>query len=247
MFTGIIQSLGNLLGTSTYKDGSIRLYLHVQNTFLSDVSIGDSIAIQGACMTVCEKFTSPEDFDQLIKDVIPKLTQIHPETLALLQNIKNSSDTISNMPHAFCSFDVSKESLSKIVDFQSISQYNLEKALRLNDFIGGHLVSGHVDGRARLEGKKLTAEGCWLSVAIPHEFSIFMMQKGSVTLNGVSLTINQIHEKPAPEATLIELYLIPHTLEQTTLKHLEVGQYINLEIDLMTRYVEKLLQKMQKA
>ena len=140
--------------------------------------------------------------------------------------------------HQFC-IEISAESLAKTHGLNQARWVNLEKALRANDRLGGHIVSGHVDGTARVSVFEPIGESWTLKIMAPHELSKFLAYKGSVTINGVSLTVNAVTD--CAEGTEISINLIPHTLENTALKTLKVGELINLEIDTVARYVERML------
>jgi riboflavin synthase len=131
---------------------------------------------------------------------------------------------------------VSKETLNCTVGLDSAREVNLEKALRLSDRLGGHLVSGHVDGVGQIVRFEAVGD-CWLLVVrAPHGLSRYIAIKGSIAIDGVSLTVNSV------EKDTFSMNLIPHTLENTTLKHLGVGSRVNLEVDLIARYVERMTQ-----
>ncbi len=203
MFTGIITAIGEITQVVPKGDG-FHLLVSTPANYLDDVVIGDSIAIQGACMTVTA-------FEQ------------------------NQFEC-----------DVSKESISKTVGLDRPSKVNLEKALRFNDRLGGHLVSGHVDGVSKVsEFKPVDHDpyGSWkLVISAPQSLAPYLAYKGSVVVNGVSLTVNQAGSKDLPECP-IEINIIPHTLAQTTLGQLKAGDPVNLEIDLIARYVARMLGK----
>ncbi|MCQ9328014.1 riboflavin synthase [Pelistega suis] len=200
MFTGIISAIGQIthvspLGTSA-NDG-VRLTVQANDFDMSRVKLGDSIAIQGACMTVVE-------FDQ----------------------------------HSF-KVDVSRESLNKTRGLDSIGEVNLEHAMRLSDTVDGHLVSGHVDGIAEVVSFEPVGESQQLRIQVPTDLSIYLAYKGSVTVNGVSLTVNSVEDNE--KGCIISINLIPHTVQVTTLKHLRAGSLVNLEIDTIARYVQRML------
>ena len=203
MFTGIITAIGEITKVAPKGDG-FHLEITTPAAYLDDVVIGDSIAIQGACMTVTG-----------LKDTLFEC-------------------------------DVSRESISKTTGLDKPSKVNLEKALRFNDRLGGHLVSGHVDGVGKVtsfEAVQADPYGSWkLIIAAPQSLASYLAYKGSVVVNGVSLTINQAGSKELPECP-IEINIIPHTLAQTTLGQLKVGDAVNLEIDLIARYVARMLGK----
>lgn len=131
--------------------------------------------------------------------------------------------------------DVSQESLSCTVGLGEPGEVNLEKAMRLSDRLGGHLVSGHVDGVGEVVKFEPVGESHLLQIRAPRELSRFIATKGSITVNGVSLTVNEVSEDE------FTINLIPHTLDVTTLKHLQPGARVNLEVDMLARYVDRLL------
>jgi riboflavin synthase len=198
MFTGIVIAVGRIERCEPLPGGKgLRLIVSAGGMALDDVSIGDSIAIQGACMTVIAI-----DGDRL-------------------------------------SFDVSAESLARTAGLDRPGPVNLEKALRLADRLGGHLVSGHVDGLGTVQRFEQIAESWLLVVRAPAALGRYLAYKGSVTVNGVSLTVNQIQDRP--DGCDFSVNLIPHTVAVTTLAALTVGHRVNLEIDLIARYCERLL------
>jgi riboflavin synthase len=198
MFTGIVIAVGRIERCEPLPGGKgLRLIVSAGGMALDDVSIGDSIAIQGACMTVVAI-----DGDRL-------------------------------------SFDVSAESLARTAGLDRPGPVNLEKALRLADRLGGHLVSGHVDGLGTVQRFEQIAESWLLVVRAPAALGRYLAYKGSVTVNGVSLTVNQIQDRP--DGCDFSVNLIPHTVAVTTLAALTVGHRVNLEIDLIARYCERLL------
>ena len=193
MFTGIIQSVGKI--DSVQAIGSdLRLRIACANLSLQDVKRGDSIAVNGACLTATT--VSEQHFEAL----------------------------------------VSQASLAVTVGLNQPQAVNLEKALRLSDRLGGHLVSGHVDGVGSVLNFEQLGE-CWkLDIRAPHALSKYIAPKGSIAVNGVSLTINSI------EQDVFSMNLIPHTLENTTLQFLAVGSLVNLEVDQIARYVDRMAQ-----
>lgn len=198
MFTGIVAAVGQITAADPLGDG-VKLTINAGGLDLSDVVLGDSIAIQGACMTAVA--------------------------------INQSANTFE--------VDVSRESLSKTVGLIVNAQVNLEKALALGDRLGGHMVSGHVDGLGTVRVFKEIAESWQLDVQVPKELSKYFAYKGSAVINGVSLTTNTVLDNP--QGTVISINLIPHTIAVTTLKHLLEGSQVNVEIDLIARYVERML------
>ncbi len=206
MFTGIISGLGRItesraLGSDPSHGKA--LTIEVPAGYLDDVQLGDSIALNGACMTVTT-------FD-----------------------VSSSRFTI----------DISHESLDKTAGLAEPGPVNLEKAMRANDRLGGHMVSGHVDGIGSVSRFAPVGESWELRIDAPPELARFIAYKGSITVNGVSLTVNRVIDGNDGRGGTCELSinLIPHTLENTTLGILETGQRVNLEIDLIARYVERML------
>ena len=193
MFTGIIQSVGKI--DSVQAVGSdLRLSIACANLGLQDVQSGDSIAVNGVCLTATT------------------VSERHFEAL------------------------VSQASLAVTVGLNQPQAVNLEKALRLSDRLGGHLVSGHVDGVGTVLNFEQLGE-CWkLDIRAPHALSKYIAPKGSIAVNGVSLTINSIAQD------VFSMNLIPHTLENTTLQFLAVGSLVNLEVDQIARYVDRMAQ-----
>ncbi|AEG92613.1 candidate riboflavin synthase, alpha chain [Ramlibacter tataouinensis TTB310] len=179
-----------------------RLTVEAPAGYLDDVGLGDSIALNGACMTV----TSLEQASQ---------------------------------PRRF-TIDISAESLDKTAGLaEAGTAVNLEKALRPQDRLGGHLVSGHVDGIGTVLHFEQVGESWLLRVAAPAALGRYLAYKGSITVNGVSLTVNAVAD--TPQGCEISINLIPHTVEHTTLGGLRAGSRVNLEIDLIARYVERML------
>ena len=197
MFTGIVAAVGRIERHQALGEG-YRLTVHAGELDLSDVAIGDSIAIQGACMTA-----------------------------------------VSVADGRF-EVEVSRESLDKTAGLDREGEVNLEKALRLSDRLGGHLVSGHVDGLATVARFEAIAESWLLQLAVPAHLARYFAYKGSATVNGVSLTVNSVIDDDS--GCTISINLIPHTISVTTLRHLAVGDRVNLEVDLIARYVERMLQ-----
>ena len=188
-----IHALGSSL------DHGKRLTIAPPEGYLHDVGLGDSIALNGACMTVT---------------------------------------TLDIAAHQF-TIDISQESLSKTAGLDAHGTVNLEKALRANDRLGGHIVSGHVDGVGHVSFFAQIGESWELRVMAPKMLAKYLAYKGSITVNGVSLTVNSV--KDSANDCEISINLIPHTVQNTALGSLQAGNAVNLEIDTVARYVERML------
>ncbi|KQW38057.1 riboflavin synthase [Rhizobacter sp. Root404] len=202
MFTGIITGLGRIIDSRALgSDASHGKQLTIETPagYLDDVQLGDSIALNGACMTVTTFDAAAGRF----------------------------------------TIDISHESLDKTAGLSEPGPVNLEKAMRANDRLGGHLVSGHVDGIGRVTHFAPVGESWELRIETPRELARFIAYKGSITVNGVSLTVNRVID--GATGCELSINLIPHTLENTTLGTLAAGRRVNLEIDLIARYVERML------
>lgn len=241
MFTGIVAAIGSIRQVSPLGEDGVRLDVAAGELDMSDVAIGDSIAIQGACMTVVE-----------------------------------TADGFA--------VDVSAESLRRTTGLAGTGPVNLEKAMRLSDRVGGHLVSGHVDGLGVVRRFEPVGESLLLEILAPQALAGFLVYKGSITVDGVSLTVNHVEDLPLakavdpawPEAAravlagrgplvassgapgtaagahggahgetepwccAFQINLIPHTVAQTTLKRLTPGTLVNLEIDTVARYLARM-------
>lgn len=201
MFTGIVAAVGRITSITPLSaedsNAGVRLTIGAGGLPLADVAIGDSIAINGACMTVTQK----------------------------------SADSFT--------VDVSRESLNCTVGLDTPGEVNLEKALTLADRLGGHLVSGHVDGLGSVLRFEPVGESWELVIEAPVNLAKYLAYKGSIVINGVSLTVNHVSDQSSGCA--VSINLIPHTIAATTLKHLKAGSKVNLEIDLIARYVERML------
>lgn len=204
MFTGIVAAVGRILsvrsaGAGTVGTGAagIRLRIDATGLDLADVALGDSIAIQGACMTVVARDDSAFEVD------------------------------------------VSAESLARTVGLEQAGPVNLEKALRMGDRLGGHLVSGHVDGVGEVIAITDQGESRRFEVRVPAALGRYLAPKGSVTIDGVSLTVNTVADDGA--GSRIAINLIPHTMAVTTLGERRAGDRVNIEVDLIARHVERLL------
>lgn len=193
MFTGIIQTVGQIEHVAQ-AGPDVRLSVAVNKLGMDDVQIGDSIAINGVCLTAVT------------------VSGTHVE------------------------MHVSRETLSCTVGLDAPRPVNLEKALRFSDRLGGHLVSGHVDGVGQVVRFEPVGDCMVLVIRAPHHISRYIAVKGSIAVDGVSLTVNSV------EHDIFSINLIPHTLEATTLKNLGIGSRVNLEVDMVARYVERLAQ-----
>jgi riboflavin synthase len=202
MFTGIITGVGRIVAIhslgSSLQYGK-RLTVAPPQGYLQDVGLGDSIALNGACMTVTTLDTAANQF----------------------------------------TIDISQESLSKTAGLDAEGAVNLEKALRANDRLGGHIVSGHVDGVGQISFFEQIGESWELRVMAPVALAKYLAYKGSITVNGVSLTVNSVND--LPQGCCISINLIPHTVQNTALGSLQTGSMVNLEIDTVARYVERML------
>jgi len=143
--------------------------------------------------------------------------------------------TVTSLSGNAYTVDVSQESLNCTVGLSEPGEVNLEKAMRLSDRLGGHLVSGHVDGVGEVVEFEPVGESHRLQIRAPRELARYIAAKGSITVNGVSLTVNEIRDG------IFSINLIPHTVEVTTLRHLQPGARVNLEVDMLARYVDRLL------
>ncbi len=204
MFTGIITGVGRIAAVHDLGRSSLhgkRLDIVAPAGYLDDVGPGDSIALNGACMTVT---------------------------------------TLDAARHTF-SIDISAESLDKTAGLDAAAgAVNLEKALRAGDRLGGHIVSGHVDGIGTVTRFAPVGESRELRIRAPAALARFLAYKGSITVNGVSLTVNSVADGDG--GSEISINLIPHTVEHTALGTLREGSRVNLEIDTVARYVERMLQ-----
>ena len=202
MFTGIISGLGRITEARALGADAThgkQLSISTPPGYLNDVQLGDSIALNGACMTVTTLDAAADSF----------------------------------------TIDLSAESLDKTAGLAQPGPVNLEKALRAHDRLGGHIVSGHVDGIGRVSHFAPVGESWELRIETPATLARFIAYKGSITVNGVSLTVNSVADKSA--GCELSINLIPHTIANTTLGTLAVGHHVNLEIDLIARYVERML------
>ena len=152
--------------------------------------------------------------------------------------------TATELTETAFALDISRESLNKTIGLDKVGPVNLEKALRLNDRLGGHLVSGHVDGVGTVTHFATVADdayGSWLlQIEAPKTLAPFLAYKGSIVVNGVSLTLNKTQD--SNDACFVDINIIPHTLENTTLCNLKQGDAVNLEVDLIARYVARMME-----
>ncbi|VFR83245.1 Riboflavin synthase eubacterial/eukaryotic [plant metagenome] len=201
MFTGIIAAVGRIDEVQPLQQGAsdagVRLRVTAGSLPLDDVRIGDSIAIQGACMTVVAM--ADNQFD----------------------------------------VEVSRESLRLTAGLDAVGPVNLEKALRVGDYLGGHIVSGHVDGLGEVQRFAPVGESHELVIRAPQALGRYLAYKGSITVNGVSLTVNRVEDVAA--GCDFSINIIPHTLSATTLGALTPGSRVNLEIDTIARYVDRMM------
>lgn len=193
MFTGLIEDIGKVVRLE--RTGSRARLVASCVLPLEEISIGDSVAVNGACLTVVEKGTGSISFD------------VSPET-------------------------VIRTTLGGLRPGASV---NLERALRLGDRLGGHLVSGHVDCIAVISGSREDSSNRIITFRIPEKYSRYLIEKGSVTIDGISLTVNEI------EGDVFSVNIIPHTAQQTTLHLKRKGDEVNIETDLIGKYIERLL------
>ncbi|MBI4195670.1 MAG: riboflavin synthase [Betaproteobacteria bacterium] len=191
MFTGIVAAIGRIAGAAP---GGSRLRIDAGGLALDDVAVGDSISVNGVCLTVVARDRTAFEAD------------------------------------------VSRETLGRTAGFPVGARVNLEKALRLSDRLGGHLVSGHVDGVGKVARFEPVGDNRLLAIEAPAELARYIACKGSIAVNGVSLTVNAV------SGAEFEVNLIPHTLEATNLRELRVGERVNLEADMVARYIERMRQ-----
>jgi riboflavin synthase len=202
MFTGIITGVGRIAAIHALGSSSShgkRLTITTPAGYLDDVVLGDSIALNGACMTV----------------------------------------TSLDMPQLQFTIDISAESLDKTSGLDQVGSINLEKALRAHDRLGGHIVSGHVDGVGHVSYFAQIGESWELRIIAPQQLAKYLAYKGSITINGVSLTVNRVQD--LPQGCEVSINLIPHTVDNTALGSLQTGSPVNVEIDTVARYVERML------
>ncbi len=196
MFTGLVETTGEILEAKE-TNGDITLRVHVPDGFLDHAELGESISVNGVCLTAI------------------------------------------NFTDVAFSCDVSNETLrcSTLGSLQSGSRVNLERALLPTSRLGGHIVSGHVDGMGRVESRTNDARSTCFSISAPDDIAKYIAAKGSITINGVSLTVNSV------DGNNFSVNIIPHTMEITNLNDLETGAPVNLEVDIIARHVERLLSR----
>lgn len=201
MFTGIIEATGKIASIQS-KEGDSLIKISANNLDMSDVHLGDSIAVNGVCLTVI-KFTEFE-----------------------------------------FTADVSAETLSRSIfkDCKVGDVVNLEKALLANSRLGGHMVSGHVDGIGEVIKRFQDARSWRFVIKAPKEISHYIAEKGSITIDGISLTVNSINDNGVMDSEF-EVNIVPHTIQETSMSIFNVGTRVNLEVDLIARYLERLLSK----
>jgi riboflavin synthase len=197
MFTGIIETTG-IIESAEATDANLKLTINAPKLGMHQVAIGDSIAVNGCCLTV-----------------------------------------VSKTAEAFC-VDVSNETLARTVGFKHGGTVNLEKSLRYGDRLGGHLVSGHIDGIGSIRAMEDLGASWRLEIEAPKEMAKFVARKGSIAVNGVSLTVNTVTDLPNGNCAF-EINIIPHTFQVTTIRGLNSGGKVNLEIDLLARYLERMV------
>ena len=194
MFTGIIEAIGSIRAL-TPKGGDVRVYVETGKLDLTDVKLGDSIAVNGVCLTAVA------------------------------------------LPGDGFWADVSRETLARtaFIDFKTGSKVNLEKALTPTSRLGGHLVSGHIDGVGEIIARADNARAVQFTIRAPRELAKYIAHKGSITVDGTSLTVNAVN------GAEFELTIVPHTLAETIMVDYRAGRQVNLEVDLLARYLERLL------
>lgn len=206
MFTGIVSAIGKIshieVLNAADQEAGLRLRIQAPDFDLSRCKLGDSIALQGACMTV---------------------VALHEQAFSI---------------------EISRESLNCTVGLDAENEVNLEAAMRLGDTLDGHMVLGHVDGVGTVSLFEPVGESFELRILAPLALAKYFAFKGSVTVNGVSLTVNDVVDRA--DGCEISINLIPHTVQVTTLKNLRVGSGVNLEVDAIARYVERMLSHTNK-
>ena len=198
MFSGIVTAVGRIASAQPQGDG-VRLRIEAPDLGMEDVGLGDSIAVQGVCLTVVARHAQGFEAD------------VSQATLAVTHGLESGRDV------------------------------NLEKSLRLSDRIGGHLVAGHVDGIATVAACDDLGGSQGLAIEVAAGLARYIARKASVTIDGVSLTVNEVR------GSRFEVNVIPHTRATTTFRHLRAGSKVNIEVDLLARYVERLMDASKMA
>lgn len=193
MFTGLVEEVGYI--NSIYRRGHMLNFTIDASASLDDMNIGDSIAVNGACLTVTEIGDSSFSV-QAVEETLRRTT---------LENLKKGT------------------------------RVNLERALRLGDRLGGHLVQGHIDGTGRIVARKGNADNVIISIAPKHDLERYIVEKGSIAIDGISLTVTYA------KTGEFGVSIIPHTLKATTLGKARIGDHVNIETDIIAKYVEKLM------
>ena len=192
MFSGIVEAVGKIERVERARKGA-RIAARAGRLDTRSIKVGDSVSVQGVCLTVTARR------GKLLR------------------------------------FDVSRETLQCTTGLERPGAVNLERSLRLGDRLGGHLVTGHVDGVGKVVASEPAGDSRVLRIRAPRPVSRYVARKGSICMDGVSLTVNRV------DRNAFEVNLIPHTLRVTTLGRLVPGARVNLEIDLVARYVERML------
>jgi riboflavin synthase len=194
MFTGIIESVGQITSLNS-KRGDFEIKIKYESSYFNNTTLGDSISVNGICLTV-KKFNK-----------------------------------------SFIYFDLSNETISRISELRVGELVNLESSLRMNSKISGHFVFGHIDGIGELIKNDIKSRSEEWTVKPPKKLMRYISEKGSISINGVSLTVNSVNE------STFKINLIPFTLEHTTLKNFDIGNKMNIEVDMLARYVETIIKK----
>jgi len=193
MFTGLIETTGRVVGFQRHGEGGL---VKVESALpIAEIDVGDSVAVNGACLTVTDKIGRVVTFD------------VSPESIA--------RTTIGRL--------------------HSGNRVNLERALKLGDRLGGHIVSGHIDCCAKLTRIESRSGNRQLHFSLPAEKSRYLVEKGSVTIDGISLTVNEVSQNG------FSVNIIPHTFVNTTLEQIRTGDEVNIETDIIGKYVDRLL------
>ncbi len=196
MFTGIIEALGNIAAVEQVQ-GDLRLYIRTGSLDLGDVALGDSIAVNGVCLTAVE------------------------------------------LPGDGFWADVSRETLAhtRFPDLRAGEQVNLEKAMQPSGRLGGHIVTGHVDGLGIVKNRYEDARSIRFDIEAPADISRYIAAKGSITVDGTSLTVTAV------KGNSFQLNIVPHTAQETILANYQTGRQVHLEVDIIARYMERLLNR----